>query len=122
MQLRVVPGRIFDYVRFECDARSFDEDHAVGTVVLCSIAIVRVVNAPEVLSHADSVSSGLDVDEHFWLPNAFLALAVGAVMVEITELPEQGAFSDTWPADYSDAHSDLTVGKNTIKWSLSEIT
>src|SRR5829696_7690122 len=95
---------ILDDVRVERDLRSLDEDRAIGTVVLLRVAIVRVVQLSEVRGDSDWIEAGLDVLQNARVPYAFLALAVGPVMIQVAELADERAFPDSGAADDRNPH------------------
>jgi hypothetical protein len=98
-------GRIFDDVGLEGDARPLEEDHLAGRVVVCRIAVVRVIESREVHRDADGVPARLDVLEHPRIPDALLPFAVGSVVIQIAELPDERALADARPAHDCDAHN-----------------
>ena len=75
-----------------------------GRSLLRRVAIVGVVEPAEVGGDADRIATGIDVLEHARIPDAFFALAVGSVVIEVAELPEQRALADARPADDRHAH------------------
>ena len=108
-QRGVILGRVFRHVRFERDARALEEDHAVRAVVQRGVAIVGVVEAGEVFGDADRVDAGGDVLEDARIPHALLALAVGAVVIEVGELADERALADTGSADDRYAHTAILL-------------
>ena len=98
-------GRVLGDVGFEGDAGAFEEDDLVGPVVPGGVAVVRVVEPAEVGGDADRVPSRLDVGEHARVPDAFLPLAVGSVVVEVAELAEERALADPGAPDDCDSHA-----------------
>src|SRR5207248_3235513 len=92
-------------VRLERDASAFEKNHLARPIVLGGIAIVRVVQRREIRGDADGIASHRDVLQHVRIPDAFLALAVRSVVIQVAELPQQRAFSDPWSADDRDAHT-----------------
>ena len=104
----MVLGRILGDVRLERDAGTLEEDHLARAVVVGGIAVVRVVEAAEIRGDADRIASGVDVLEDARIPDAFLALAVRSVVVEIAELAEQRALADARAADNRDAHQSVS--------------
>ena len=108
-QRRVIRGRVFRHVRFERDARALEKDHAVRAVVQRGVAIVGVVEAREVFGDADRVDAGGDVFEDARIPDALLALAVRAVVIQVGELADERALSDTGTADDGYAHAAILV-------------
>ena len=90
-------ARVFGHVRFERDARAFEEDHAVRPVVFRGVAIVRVVEGCEILGDAHRVSPRVDVLEHSGIPDALFTFAVGAMVVEVAELTQERAFPHPGP-------------------------
>ena len=100
----MVGFRVLRHVRFERDARAFEKDDLARPVVLRGVAVVRVVQSAEIGGDADRVAPGGDVLEHAGIPDAFLALAVGPVVVKVAELPDQRALPDARSADDGYAH------------------
>ena len=91
-------------MRFERDARAFEEDHLVRAVVQRGVAIVGVVEAREVFGDADGVDAGGDVFEDARIPDALLALAVRSVVIQVGQLADERALPDTRAADDGYAH------------------
>ncbi len=105
----MVLGWVLGHVRFERDARPLEEDHPVGPVVLGRVAVVRVVDAGEILGDAHRVPAGGDVFEHAAVPHALLALSVGAVVIEVAKLANQRALADSGASDDGDTHQISTL-------------
>src|SRR5712691_5617431 len=101
----MVRVRILCNVRFESDPRAFEEDHLAGPVVLQGVTVVRVVEPAEVGGDANRVAARRDVFEHLGIPDAFLALPVRPVVVQVAELPDERAVSNSWSADDRDTHA-----------------
>ena len=100
----MVLGRILRDVRFERDAGAFEEDDLPRPVVVGGVTVVRVVERAEVRRDADGVAPVRDVFEDPRIPDAFLALPIGSVVIEVSELPDERALADAWSADDRDAH------------------
>ena len=92
-------------MRLERDARAFEEDHFAGAIAVGGIAIVRVVEAGEVGGDADGVPARVDVFEDPRIPDAFFALSVRRVVIQVSELPDERALADARPADDRHAHA-----------------
>ena len=103
-QRLVALGRILGDVRLERDARALEEDHPVGSVVLGGVAVVGVVERREVLRDTDRIAPVGDILEHARVPDALLALAVGAVVIEVAELTDESALADSRTTDDGDTH------------------
>ena len=75
-----------------------------GAIVLGGVAVVGVVERAEVRGHADGVALRLDVLEHAGIPHALLAFTVGAVVIEVAQLPDERALPDAGAPDDRNAH------------------
>ena len=95
---------ILGHVRFERDARAFEEDHPIVAIARGGVAVIRVIERAEIRRHAHRVAAFRQIFEHQRLPDAFLALTVGAVVIEVAELPHQGALANPRAADNRHAH------------------
>src|SRR5439155_10903534 len=104
-ELHMVRFRILRDVRFEGDAGAFEEDHFAGPVVCRGVAIVRVIDPSEVHRDPNRVAPRRDVFEHPGIPDAFLAFPVRPVVVQVAELPDERALSNSRSADDRDTHA-----------------
>ena len=90
-------------MRLERDARALEEDDAPRAVVAGRVAVVGVVERAEILGDADRILARGEILEHARIPHALLAFAVGAVVIEVAELPHERALANAWAADDCDA-------------------
>src|SRR5262245_13479632 len=104
-EFRVILRRVFGDVPLECDARALEEDDFARTIAVDGIAIVRVVETGEVGRHPDGVPAPVDVFEDPRIPDAFFALSIRRVVIQVSELPDERALADARPADDRHAHA-----------------
>jgi len=70
-------------VRLERNARALEKDDAAGAVVERRVPVIGVVEPREVFGDARGVDAGGDVFKDPRMPDALLALAVRAVVIEV---------------------------------------
>ncbi len=91
----VIGRRVFRDVRFECDARAFEEDHLVRRVVTGGIAVVGIVDPGEVIRDADRdfLPSAMSLRTR-GCQTPFSPSPSGTVVIEIGELPHERALAN----------------------------
>src|SRR5262249_1356787 len=96
-------------MRFERDSRAFEEDHLSRPIVFGGVPVIRVVKRRKVRGHADRIASHRNIPQHLRIPDAFLALAVRSVVIQVAELAQERALANSWSADDPDEHQPRTI-------------
>ncbi len=78
-------------------------------IVQRGVPVVGVVEPRKVFGDTDGVDAGGDVFEDAGIPDALLALAVRAVVIEVGELADERALPDTRSADNGYSHTAILL-------------